>query len=49
MDAHEQVRKRFMYSPDEKLGFVVYRCTYQIDEDWKKVHGMSRRPHEMTA
>jgi hypothetical protein len=25
-----------MCSPDEKLGFVVYRCTYQSDEDWKK-------------
>lgn len=36
MDANEHLRKRFMCSPAEKLGFVVYRCTYQSDEDWKK-------------
>lgn len=35
MNEYERLREKIMRYPDTKFGFVVYRCTYQSDEDWK--------------
>lgn len=36
MDEYVQLRQKIMRYPHEKFGFVVYRCTYQSEEDWIK-------------
>lgn len=33
MDASEHLRKRIMHHADEKLGVVVYCCTYHSESD----------------
>ncbi|OSS52587.1 hypothetical protein B5807_02545 [Epicoccum nigrum] len=34
--AYERIRVRLAWNPDSKLGFIVYRCTYTSDDDWRR-------------
>jgi len=34
--AYEGMRDSLHRYPDSKLGFIVYRCTYDSDADWEK-------------
>ena len=35
--AYCDIRESLQRYPDSKLGFVVYRCTYDSDSDWEKL------------
>lgn len=34
--AYAEIGKTLQRYPDSKLGFIVYRCTYESDSDWEK-------------
>ncbi|KAJ4985094.1 hypothetical protein SVAN01_09397 [Stagonosporopsis vannaccii] len=34
--AYAEIRTTLQRYPDSKLGFIVYRCTYESDSDWEK-------------
>lgn len=34
--AYERIRIRLASYADSKLGFLVYRCTYASDDDWRR-------------
>lgn len=34
--AYEELRWELQQHPDEKFGFIVYRCTYESDEEWNR-------------
>lgn len=43
MDDLEQVREALQRNADLEWGFVIYRCTYDNDEDWARFVDLNTR------
>lgn len=34
--AYEELRWELQQNLNEKFGYIVYRCTYELDEEWNR-------------